>query len=286
MLRSDLRRSRPRQRAATGHDEAADATPARRRAVAIVVVLAVALAFGYYIGQRPAIRLQGQVDALANENKVLREQQPTCNDGHDELAQVRDLLAKAKPELAVKLVEARLTQESQPLCPEAKAAFGDLWYTMSMDLLFASLRPEWPDPEVEQRIAGRWLEIERQANALGVPREKRLPSMMVATRAYNGSFWQLADMAFRRAWTDGNIGEEALAFRYALLRNWGANLGYKGSPAMREQAVRLLATAQAIADTFHLPHGEACADLQGLGYADCREPLPDPAEPVLAAGSR
>lgn len=266
----------------------------------MVVAFVVALALGMFLGSRSVgplrqqllardrliagkdRQLEEQAQQLAVQEEALAQMSTSCDDGGQARAQVSGFLGKGQLELAVGLVEATLAQQSPPLCAEARAALAGLWYGASMDRLFSTPRPDWPGSQVEGQLVERWREIEGKAATYQVPQEGRWAPMTVAIRAYNAGLWALTDAAFRRAWMGGEVGAQAIQFRYDSLRNWGYHLAHGGGADERERAVRILATARAIADAFQLPKGEACQDLVVLGYADCREPLPDPQEPVLA----
>jgi hypothetical protein len=207
---------------------------------------------------------------------------PRCASGRPALDEVTGLLTRGKPELAAALAGIHLSRTPErPLCGEARAALAALWYEASLRGLLTAPRPAVPDAAWAQQLVAEWQAVERQATQYGVPPERRWAPMSVATLAYSAALWPLADAAFRQAWQNGQAGVEGAAFRYALLRNWGRELAGSGSAAGRAEGVRLLATARAIAVAYGLPAGEACHDLEALGYADCTVPLPDPGEPLL-----
>jgi hypothetical protein len=248
--------------------------------------LVLAVVVGFLIGQRPVRGLQATVSeqaqtirGLEQEIAQLREQQVVCDDGGSDLAQIREFLAAGKLEIALGLAEAKLAQASPTLCAESQAALAGLWYSASLDLLLTPHRA-WSLEQGAQLVT-RYREIEREADRLGVPAQTRIPPMTLATRAYNAGLWALADAAFRQAWERGDIGEAAIPFRYDLLRNWGNELANQDGQGVRPQAVRLLATAHAIAETYHLTKGEACTDLRALGYRECGASGPVDNEPVL-----
>src|SRR5262249_5162595 len=128
--------------------------------------------------------------------------------------------------------------------------------------------------------------LEEKADGYGLAKTDRLPAMRVAARAWAAGLWVLADAAFKRAWAAGDVGAESVGLRYGILRNWGHQLAFGGNTQTRAQGVMLLATARAIGEAYNLPNGEACLDLQQLGYADCSQPAPDTSEPVLVAAKK
>lgn len=230
---------------------------------------------------------QSQIERLREENGLLSEQVralPTdkpCSDAPAETAQVRDFLARGQRGTAIALVEAALNQEGRTLCIGVKAALGGLWYRASIDDLFTTSSN---DDFASRNAPLKWLAVERKADAFGVAKTERLAPMTVAERAYAAGAWPLADIAFRKAWEAGHIGVESAAFRYAALRNWGNHLAFRGQASSREEGIRLLVTAQAIARKYGLnTRGEACADIERLGYADCNEPPADSSDPLLMA---
>lgn len=232
---------------------------------------------------------QAQVAQLQEERTVLTQElealkKPDCSDAEGELAQVRDFLARGQRGTAIVLVEAALNQEGRRLCPGARSTLAVLWYGASIDELLAT---PGTDDLASRNAALKWLTIERKADGYGVATSDRLAPMTVAQRAYSAGLWPLADVSFRKAWEAGHIGLESAGFRYALLRNWGNELAFRGQPAVREEGVSLLATAQAIAKKYSLNgRGEACADLQRLGFADCRQVTPDNDDPLLAGAGQ
>lgn len=234
---------------------------------------------------------RGDLGALRQQNEELKEQlrlrtlqqsRRSCDAGATLLTQVRQFLSTGRLELAVGLADTRLTQLQPPLCVDAKVALAGLWYDTSLELLFATPRLEGGDSALDSQLVGRYIELEHKAETYDLPEDRRAPPMATAGKAYNAGLWVLADAAFHRAWATQAVGDSAIVFRYDLLRNWGYHLAHQGGPEDREHAIRILATAQAIADTFHVPKGEACADLKDLGFADCRAPHPDATEPLLA----
>lgn len=223
--------------------------------------------------------LREENGSLTQQLQALRSHEPTCSDAEADIAQVRDFLARGQRGTAIALAEAALNQEGRTLCTGVKAALGDLWYGASMDDLFAISST---DDFASRNAPLKWLAIERKADAYEVAKAERVAPMTVAQRAYSAALWPLTDVAFRKAWEAGHIGVESAAFRYAALWNWGNHLAFVGKASSREEGIRLLATAQAIAKKYGLnARGEACADLERLGYADCNEPAPDSSDPLL-----
>jgi hypothetical protein len=206
-----------------------------------------------------------------------------CDDLARPTQQVRDFLAKGNPSLATGMAESALEQRVPPPCPAAKQALALLWYRASLDVLLAS---PTSDAGVARQVSLRWLTIEQKADGYGLDRAERVASIEVARRAYAVRAWPLADTALRRAFEEGTPDAEAAGLRYGVLRNWAGDLAFRTSPPDRAQAIQLLATAQAIAAAYRLPHGEACLDLQQLGIADCSQPAPDQADPALVARTR
>lgn len=208
-----------------------------------------------------------------------------CSDMARERGQVRDFLARGQAPVALGLAESALGQGSPAPCGDARAALATLWYGAGVEHLLTT--PAGDDAAASQTAAA-WLALEGKAEGLGVPTTERLPAMRVAARAYSTGHWALADAAFRQAWAAGDVGPEAVGLRYAILRNWGRGLAFRdaaGNAHLRAQGVRLLATAQALATAYALANGEACRDLQALGYEDCSSPAPDLLDPVLAAAT-
>lgn len=255
------------------------------------LVLLLSLASGYLFGHREVGPLeqnlqaaQDQASQSQSEVNRLLALQPKCDDAKSTVAQVSDFVGRGSLDLASGLAETKLAQQSPLLCDDAGQALSELWYNASMDALFATPRPDFPNNALDQQLVAHYLEIERQADAYGIVKEKRFAAMSIAGRAYSAGLWALSDAAFRRAWAADQAGDAPVSFRYALLRNWGYYLKTKGGPAALPLAVRVLATAQAIADRYNLTgQNEACSDLNQLGYVDCHNPTPDTTDPVLLA---
>jgi hypothetical protein len=205
-----------------------------------------------------------------------------CSEAHAEREQIQDFLRRGQ-RVAIALAENVLVQQSPRLCAEARRALASLWYSASLDDLF--LTPA-NDEALGPQTVLRWRTVEQRAEAFGLPRAERLPPTRVAQRAYAAGLWPLADAALREAFEAGELSLEGTQLRYATLTNWGYQLAFQRTPPQREQAVRLLATAQALATAYRLPSGEACLYLRQLGYADCTQPAPDVTDPMLAAARR
>jgi hypothetical protein len=206
-----------------------------------------------------------------------------CGEAHAEREQIQDFLRRGQPRVAIALAENVLVSQSPRLCAEARRALASLWYSASLDDLF--LTPA-SDEALGPQTVLRWRTVEQRAEAFGLPRAERLPPTRVAQRAYAAGLWPLADAALREAFEAGELSLEGTQLRYATLTNWGYQLAFQRMPPQREAAVRLLATAQALATAYRLPSGEACLYLRRLGYADCTQPAPDTTDPMLAAARR
>ena len=214
----------------------------------------------------------------------VRPARASCSDLAREREQVRDFLARGQSAVALGLAESALSQHDPAPCADARRAIAALWYGASLEHLLAA--PARDDAAAGQ-AAPAWLALERKADTYGLPKTERLVPTRVAARASSVGLWALADAAFKQAWTAGDVGTEAVGLRYAILRNWGHSLAFRGvsgaALSCGSRAVRLLATAQAIAVAHGLTDGEACLDLQALGYADCSQPSPDLLDPLLVA---
>ncbi len=245
-----------------------------------IAILLVGLLVGFRFGYREVSPLQARLSATQQEVEQVQGELTAAtrqaqeldsqlaeltrsNDGKREIGQISEFASKGQWDVAIGLAEGALAAQIKPLSEEAKRSISTLWYGASMDRLYTTVRPSWSDAAIEGQIVGRWLAIERQADTYSLPKERRWSSMSVATRAYTAGIWALADAAFRRAWTAGEAGDVPIGFRYALLRNWGYELAFRGSPAQRDQAIRLLGTAVAIAQS-HPVGQEACDDLKRL----------------------
>lgn len=250
-------------------------------ALIVTGVFVALLGYGVFASRQ---KTQALADALEDRTRQLQvyEQEPSCDGGADLTQELRDLVAAGSLDLAAGLAESELVDRGMPLCPETREALIQLWYGARMDLLLSTPRPSWPDSAFDQTLVARWLEIERKAEAYPLPAHQRWAPMTVATRAYSAGLWALADAGFRRAWSADETGEAPIAFRYALLRNWGHHLARDGGPAMDERARRLLATACVIADTVSLPDDQARRDLETFfAISDCYAADPDLADPGL-----
>lgn len=201
--------------------------------------------------------------------------------------EVETFLAKGQPDLAIGLVANALAQGQPPLCAPTQRTLAQLWYSASLDALLATPAG---DPTTDAQLPLRWLAIEQQATAYDVPTAERRTASSLAIDAQGRGLWALARAAFLQAFRAGEVGVDAVPRYYAILRNGGHALAFVGSAKATDdqrlaQGVHLLATAQAVASAYHLPNGEACLDLQALGYADCSTAAPDSQDPVLMAAA-
>ncbi len=200
-----------------------------------------------------------------------------------EIQQIKEYLTKGQPSIAIALAENALNQQNPAPSPQAKATIAGIRYVTAMDDLFAT--PSRDESTVSQ-MPLKWLAIEKKADTYQVPKSYRLAPMTVAQRAYSAGFWPLADAAFRKAWDAGDVGMESVGTVYAIRRNWGHWLAFATSSQSRDQGVRLLATAHALARAYSLQNDPACGDLIQLGYTDCNAVTPDSADPVLLAATK
>ncbi len=214
---------------------------------------------------------------------LVGQQYRPCSDLAQERKGVEGFLAKGQPALAIGLAESALAAHGGAACTDARRSLTLVWYRASMEQLLSTPGTE---ESASQQTPARWLAIEQKADQYAVARSERLSPMRVASRAYAVGNWPLADTAYKRAWEAGDVGLDTVGTRYAILRNWGRDLAFRHAAPSREQGVRLLATAQAIATAYKLPNGEACQDLRELGYDDCTQPTPDTLDPVLAAAKQ
>lgn len=248
----------------------------------VMVAVVVMLGYGLLASHRHAGALE---TVIADQSDTIQnyEALPDCDPAAGDQKRIKGLIDKGSLDTAAGLAETTLAQGDLPLCSEVQAALAGFWYGARMDLLLSVERPSWYDSALDQSLVARWNEIERRADDYHLPESERWADMTVAIRASNAGLWALADAAFRRAWDARQAGEAPAAFRYALLRNWGHHLGMSGGPAGHDQAMRLLATAVAIADAINIPAGEACDDIETLfAVTDCRSVAPDRTDPVLA----
>jgi hypothetical protein len=280
------------------------ATPATQSLVGPVAavfsaLMIVALVGGVVSARQEANASQVKVESLQAQNTALQEElrktknelaansnNKICDDGTVQIAQVREFLAKGQFSTVANLAEAALIQRDTPLCAEARMVTASLWYDASLRAILATPRPSWADPQLQQKLATDWQSLEQKADGYQVPQEKRWDRASIITVATNSNLWGLADTVFRAMWQQGKVGVEAVPLRFSLLRNQGRDLAFNGSPNTREQGMRVLATAHAIAKAYNLGRGEACDDLHQLGYADCDKVVPDSSDPVLTAAPK
>jgi hypothetical protein len=197
--------------------------------------------------------------------------------------QTRELMARGQLNQALTVAGEGLSRPVAAGCAGAHLDLARLWYAADVDDLLAI---PVADQARVQAAPARWVAIERRADQLGVPTEERRPAMALAQTAYDRGLWQLADAAFRDAWAVGYAGAEGVEFRHALLRNWGYELAFKGSPAEAPRGLTMLKTAHMIAKAHDLKTDVACTDLRALGVADCATVRPDPDEPTLLPARR
>jgi|GEM_PF-3323397 len=213
-----------------------------------------------------------------------QQRKSTCSAYAQQVAEVSELLRQGKFVLATAQANICLEHLRDLPCSEARAKLASLSYSATVGDILAA-----PVEDQGHLATLRWLEAERWASANGVPDTERISPMHIALQACNIGAFELARTAFLKAWEGGIVtihDRGAVGQYYVILSRWGHELAFGGSPEMREQGTRLLATSHALTVSYLLPYDEACADLQALGYADCSQAVPDILDPVLAAVRR
>jgi len=194
------------------------------------------------------------------------------------------LLKRGRFALTAEMAYMYAESRQNPPCPEARIGLATLAYAATMNDILSSTA-------VDQGYSAalRWLEAERRATVNGVPETQRMSLAAIVVQASNVGAWELARRAFLKAWDSGLASAydlSTISQYYAITRNLGRNLAFKGSLELRKEGIRYLATAHALAVAYGLPNRDACADLRGLGYTDCSQVSPDPLDPVLAAARK
>ena len=270
--------------------------------VAAVSLVFIALVIGYSLGCQPVSRLHHQISGLTQVNTHLQaqiaslthdknslttqiNQLTACSDGKTTIQQVQAFLGRSQYQTAADISAAALTRRTNPLCPASHNTIAGLWYQSSIQAIITTPRPDFPDLHLQQQVVAEWQSVEEQADQFGVPPDKRSDAISIATLATNSGWWSLANAAWLKAYKQGTVGAEGISLRYSLLRNEGHELAFKGTPQMREQAIKDLATAHAIAKKYNLPNDPACSDLEKLGYPNCNSTTPDQSDPLLTSKS-
>ncbi len=207
--------------------------PALGAGAALILVLALV---GLAIARSQSARLEREVRAWQAEVAALQARQPTCHSYAAEIEALHRLLQQGEFALAERMANLHLTNVERPACPDARLALASLAYT-------AALKDLTSTPGLDGHTAVlRWQEAERRAEANGVPKADREPPISVVVEAYNAGLWELARVAFLKAWDEGTADRQALKQVRLYYASCGTEAGRWPPTATRRLASRGLSS--------------------------------------------